>query len=194
MYEDDEIKFNYNTRRFFTDIIEVHRLISEDKNIKEHQKEEDLEKKKQEHEVTKYGSTNIISLNDYNSKEELEEELEDEDLWEKDIVSLRYHVTVDYFKSKYKEEEEIYDYWEYFINMNIFIEKNRELLERMRLIKQELTRVKISRNLILFLLNELKGMGLPEETRIKLSDFKPNEMKRDSFCEYKCLGFYKKLF
>ena len=39
-----------------------------------------------------------------------------------------------------------------------------------------------------------REMGLPEEMRIKLSDFKPDEMKRDSFCEYKVLGFYKKLF
>lgn len=190
MWEDDEIKFNYNSRRFFTDLKEIHRLISEDKNIKEFQREEEMEKTKQEGEVTKYGNTNIISLNDY----EEEDELDEEELWKEDIISLKYHVVAGYFKNKYKDEEEIYDYWEYFININVFIEKNRELLERMKLIKQELTRVTLSRNLILFLLNELKGMGMPEESRIQLSDFNPDEMNRDSFCEYVVLGFYKRLF
>jgi len=202
MYIDDEIKFNYNSRRFFNDNKEVYRLITTSEKINKLLEDAELENSEDGVKVieqTKYENTNIIEMGfslteeetKQNQYEDREKEMCEEE--EKDIILQKYLVISDYFNTKYKVEEEIYGYSDFLICINLFVEKNKEFLIKNNLLKTGFCKTKISKNLVLFLISEFRKMSLPDLYFLKLNRFRPEEMKRDSFHEYNFLDISHKL-
>jgi hypothetical protein len=104
--------------------------------------------------------SNLISLYDdkYYSYEEIE---------------FRYRIISDYFYRKYKDNNdcEAYIYFEIFIAVVLFINRNKKTLRQNKLLIKRGDRVKISRLLVIFLIDELNSMFMPEVFRIDITYF-----------------------
>lgn len=183
---DEETRYNYNLKRFLSDHRVIIELVRVDRRLQSLKRKPPpaLQKRKIER-------PNVYQLYGGDTEpEESESERLERVEWERNEKRLErlYDIIAKHTRRKYKDEDEVFDYWHIFIAINIFIERNFEELLRKGFLRQEINRLLISKNLLIHLLMRVKPLTAGVTDGLSIDNYNPALMPKDYYYEYGLLN------
>lgn len=187
---DEETSYNYNLKCFLADMKEIPKLLDKDAKLKQ------LSLQMENLNETKFEESprNIYPLDGDNTLKHDGIDIEYKRYRIKDReITRKYEIIGNYFRKKYKDEDEAFDYWSIFIDIIIFTEKNWASLKEKLYLKQELNGVKISKNFLLHLLTSVIPLRGSATDRFTIDILSQERVKKDCYYEYQMMDLSMKI-